>query len=108
MHKYRVSFDLDLGAIAPEPFEGSVNGVDAATEVVSTMLLRNTRLETLVEFRKVQTDPTTSRDEKAERQAMLLRKVMLTLMAEANLAVEKLPDNAVIQTELPFERQMAA
>jgi hypothetical protein len=108
VHKYRVSFDLDLGAVAPEPFEGVVDNDEIAANVVSTMLLKQTRLESLAAFRGLQRETGLSQDEKAERQAVLLKKVMLTLMAEANLSVEKLPDNTEIQTELPFERQMAA
>jgi hypothetical protein len=100
--KYRVAFNLDLAQIAPS-LDAKDPSERAAAEVVTTMLINAARLNAKDELQKVRRDPSLESDVKVIRMAEQMRKMMLTLMAEANLEVTHLANDTVISTKLPFE-----
>lgn len=106
MPKVHVGFNVDLGKLNPEAFEGVVDTqefVDVAEETIKAMLLGFARRQALADLRDAQRDPTLTKEQKATRMAAALRKSMLTLQAEANLDVTILPEDTVIPTEHPAE-----
>jgi hypothetical protein len=97
--KARVSFDLDLAQIAPEA------SLEDLQEVVTALLLapaRKTHKEALQAQRR---DQTLEGVAKTAAMTRHIHGMMLTLMAEVNCRVDPLPNDAPIETELPFERQ---
>lgn len=106
MSKFRVIFDMDLNHIVPEMEEGS-DEQEMVMELVRATLLTNARANIRNDLRKIQNDHNLDFDVKAMRMAGFLKKMMLTLQAEANLTVERLENDVVIKTRLPFENKFA-
>lgn len=97
--KYRVSFDLDIEGIKPE--DVTENGVRAAMK----RLLNSARAHEKTTLHGIRTSSNLSEDEKAIAMAGCLRGIMASLMAQANLSVESLPDDTHIETRQPFESE---
>jgi hypothetical protein len=107
--KVKVSFNLDLSQIAPEVLlDASVSLNEGTQEAVTKLLLRGARKTAKDELRKLHRDAVIDADVKVIKTAELMRKIMFTLMAEANMEVEELPESTEIQTQLPFEREYEA
>lgn len=107
MSKFNVSFNVDLSHIAPDLGHGSEVTEGEVSETITKLLLGSARRQATEELHKVRKDACLDNDVKAIRMAEHLRKIMLTLMAEANLKIEAMPEDTAVQTELPFERQYA-
>lgn len=105
MSKFRVAFDVDLTNIAPELSVGSEDVEATVSNMVSEMLLSQARAHAREELHKVRKDTSIDSDVKVLKMGEQLRKIMLTLMAEANLKIQPLPNDVVIHRELPFERE---
>lgn len=105
MSKFKVAFNLDLSQIAPEALMGPGEvSLDTIQEVVAKMLLSQARKAAKDKLHSVRRDATMDPDVKVIQMADQIRKMMITLMAEANMSVEKISDDTVISTELPFEK----
>lgn len=100
MGKFRVSFDVDLGHIEPEVFAGSEDP-NASAETVLNKFLEDTRKQSLLELRKLQQRKDLPVEEQRALMVQCLRRSMLTLQAQANLKLDRLPDDTVIPTDLP-------
>ncbi len=108
MAKVRVTFDLDLGKLAPEIFAQYRDPLVAAEVALDTMLLDPSRQASLAEVRRVQGDPSMERSTKAPLMASFLRRAMVPMQAKANLKVEMIPEDSLILTDHPLERRCAA
>lgn len=95
---YRVSFNLKIEGISSE--DVTENGLTAAI----TRLLESARANEKAKLHGIRTSSNLGQDDKAIAMAGCLRGIMLSLMAQANLSVEPLPDDVHIETQLPFER----
>lgn len=104
MSKFRVAFDLDLTDIAPEIATEQQDMKATVEGVVTSMLLSQARTKAREELHQVRKDPSLDNEVRTIKMGEQLRKIMLTLMAEANLNIEPLPAHTTIQRELPFER----
>jgi hypothetical protein len=103
--KFKVEFNLDLTQIAPEAVEetGEIS-LAAVSQTVSKMLLQQARKAAKDRMHQIRRDPNLDADVKVIQMSEQVRNMMLTLMAEANLKVERLCDEVEILTELPFEQ----
>lgn len=105
--KFRVTMDMDFGEIVPEVMnEADVQ--EAVAQVFTTNVLANSRARARDQFRAAQRDNAADEDVKTIKMGEALRSILMSVMGEANLRVTPLPDSAVIQTELPFEKRYAA
>ena len=104
MAKVHVGFSVDLGKLAPGTFDGVSNPQQVAEDTIKAMLFDYARSQSLTELRTAQRDTSLSKDQRATRMAMALRRSMLTLQAEANFDVTLLDEGVVLSTEHPIER----
>lgn len=105
MSKFKVSFNLDLTQIAPEALMGPGNVASSVVEdVVTTMFINEARKAAKDELHRIRRDQTMDADVKVIKMSEQIRKMMITLMAQANMTVEPIGDDVEISTELPFER----
>jgi len=98
MGKFRITFDVDTTAMLPE---ATLVGIE---EFVTRALIRSARARQKQTFDAAKASDLPDGD-KAAAMAQPMRDMMLTLMAEANLRVETLPDDAYVEMELPFEKR---
>lgn len=105
MSKFKVAFNLDLAQIAPEALMGPGEvSLDTVEQVVSAMLLSQARKAAKDRLHAIRKDVAMDSDVKVIQMSEQIRNMMITLMAEANMTVEKLDDSVAISTELPFEK----
>lgn len=105
MSKFKVSMDLDLTQIAPEALMGPEPvPLSVVEDVFTDMLINEARKASRDSYQKLRRDQDMDPDVKAIKMAEHIRKMMLTLMAQANLSVERLDDSTTILTQLPFEK----
>lgn len=105
MSKFKVAFNLDLAQIAPEALMGPGEvSLETVEEVVSAMFLSQARKAAKDKLHAIRRDSEMDSDVKVIQMSEQIRKMMITLMAEANMSVERLDDSVEISTELPFER----
>ena len=97
--------DLDFGELAPETLNGDAGDTERVEEAFKAMILSQARARSIKELHDIRKDVDMDEDVRTIRMAEKLLKIKATLMAEANLKVEKLPETARIGTELPFERR---
>lgn len=105
MSKFRIVMDMDFGQIAPEAVGSGPADLETIREVFTAAVINPARSQSKADLHKIRTDADMDMDVKAIRMAEHLRKIMATLMAEANLQVQRLPADHEISTELPFERR---
>jgi hypothetical protein len=91
----RVSFLLDTSqlGLGEDIAQGIVKGLLAPARLTHKSAIQAARL-----------DGEVPADEKMARIAEGVRGMMLSLMAEANLTIEPMPDDTAVAMELPFER----
>lgn len=105
MSKFQVAFNLDLSQVAPEALMGPEPiDLEVVKEAVSAMLLSQARKAARDKLHEIRRDVGMDSDVKIIQMSEQIRKVMITLMAEANMTVTQLRDDVEISTELPFER----
>lgn len=105
MSKFKVEFNLDLTQIAPEALEQTEEvSLDVVSQTVGRMLLQQARKAAKDRIHQIRRDANLDPDVKVIQMSEQLRHMMLTLMAEANLKIERLSDDVEILTELPFEQ----
>lgn len=107
MSKFKVAFNLDLAQIAPETLMqlGSKDvPLKTVSDVVATMLLGQARKSAKDKLHSIRLDSNIDPDVKIIKMSEQIRNMMITLMAESNMSVERLDDSVEIYTELPFER----
>ena len=105
MSKFKVAFNLDLTQIAPEALMGSGEvPLSTVEDVVTTMFINEARRAAKDKLHDIRKDQMMDSDVKVIKMAEQIRKMMITLMAEANMTVERIADDVEISTELPFER----
>lgn len=97
--KAKVTFDLDLSDM------DILSTQAAAEECVQTVLLSAARAQHLQKLQEVRKDTSEDDDVRTIKMAELLKQIKITLIAEANISVEALPDDYPIKTELPFEKR---
>lgn len=95
--KARITFDIDFEQLGADDLA-------VATAVVQSQLINAARAYHKNGIQAARLNGDLSEEAKAVKLAEGVRSMMLTLMAQANMAVEALPDDAPISTELPFER----
>jgi len=100
--------DLDFGELAPEELHNDAGDAERVEEAFKGMILSQARSKSIKELHEIRKDQELDLDVKAIKMAEKLLKIKATLMAEANLKVEKLEDTAEIGTELPFEKRYRA
>lgn len=101
--KARVSFSLDLAQICPEAISDDGLNMDAVHKVVTQHLInpaRKTHKDALHAFKR---DGSLDADLKVIKMTECVRAMMTTLMCQANMAVERLPNDYPISKDLPFE-----
>lgn len=103
MSKFRIVMDMDFAELAPEDLDGTSADIAVVKDVVSKSLIEGARAQAKRDLHTVRRDRELDQDVKAIRMAEQLRKIMMTMMAEANLSVEELPASTPISTKLPFE-----
>lgn len=103
MSKFRIVMDMDFAELAPEDLVGAASDIDVVKDVVSKSLIAGARAQAKRDLHTIRKDSDLDQDVKAIRMAEQLRKIMMTMMAEANLSVEELPSATPISTKLPFE-----
>ncbi len=96
--KARISFDLDLS-----DFPDSYN-VDKVREVITKHLIGAARARHVSALHSIRKDDSLDMDVKAIRMAEGIIGMKLTLMAEANLEIAPLAQDAPVSNVLPFER----
>jgi len=72
-------------------------------EVVTKMLINEARRAAKEELHRIRRDQTMDADVKVIKMSEQIRKMMITLMAQANMTVKQISSNTHISTELPFE-----
>jgi hypothetical protein len=103
--KFKVSFNLDLTQIAPEMLMGPTPvGTDVVEDVVTRMFINEARRAAKDELHRIRRDQAMDADVKVIKMSEQIRKMMITLMAQANMSVEAIGDDVEISTELPFEK----
>lgn len=105
MSKFRVTMDLDFGELSPEALQNDAGDLERVEEAFKGMILSQARSKSITELHDIRKDQDMDLDVRAIRMAEKLLKIKATLMAEANLKVERLPGDAEIGTELPFEKR---
>lgn len=105
MTKFRIAMDMDFADLAPELLKGSEADQEVVREAFTSMLIRGARANAKRELHDIRKDAVMDMDVKAIRMAEQLRKIMSTLMAEANLTVAPLDASTPISTTLPFEER---
>lgn len=107
--KFNISFNVDLSHIAPElMLDGRQPSEAEVSEVITSKMINQARAFAKSEYHRIRKDASMDNDVKAIKMAEQMQKMMLTLMAQANLEVSLMPESTHIETELPFERRMAA
>ena len=105
MSKFKVAFNLDLSQIAPEALMGPGEvPLETVEDVVTTMFINEARRAAKDKLHEIRRDQSMDADVKVIKMSEQIRKMMITLMAQANMSVERISDNVEISTELPFER----
>lgn len=104
MSKFRVAFNVDLSQIAPDAGVSA----EAAADAVRALLLKEARANARNELHSIRLDPELDHEVRVIKMAEQMRKLMLTLMAEANLEIDPLSEETPIETELPFEKEYRA
>lgn len=109
MSKFNISFNVDMQHIAPELVSSGneINPVQVE-EAFTSMILEEARKHAKSELHRIRKDADMDQDVKAIKMSEQLRKMMFSLMAEANVQITPIEDSAIVQTELPFERRYAA
>lgn len=105
MSKFKVAFSLDLTQIAPEVgLSQKGESLEEIQEVIASMFLVQTRKAARDKLHEIRCDTSLDSDVKIIQMSEQIRKMMFTLMAEANMSVERLDESVEISTELPFEK----
>ena len=105
MSKFKVSFNLDLSQIAPEALMGPGEvDLSVVEDVVTRMFINEARRAAKGELHKIRRDTMLDPDVKIIKMSEQIRRMMITLMAQANMSVERIADSVEISTELPFEK----
>lgn len=99
MTKMRFSFDVDLEAVFPGM------PVEEAVVAVERSLIGSARVSHMRHLTRIRDEEPLSEEDGAEAVQPHLQAIMLTIMANANWRYEPLPDGAVIEVELPFEKR---
>ncbi|QWT15333.1 hypothetical protein [Sphingobium xenophagum] len=102
MTAYRLTIDIDTAQFQGAFAARSGDEAEALKQLFTTRILTATRKASRDKLHEVRTGNETP-DTKARLMGDELKTVMLTVMAEANLAVEALPADFKVKTELPFE-----
>lgn len=76
-------------------------------DVVTRMFINEARRASKEQLHAIRRDQTMDADVKVIKMSEQIRKMMITLMAQANMTVTRISDDTVISTELPFERTYA-
>lgn len=103
MSKFRIVMDMDFAELAPEDLAEAAGDVNVIKDVVTKTLIQGARAQAKRDLHTIRRDASMDDDVRAIRMAEQLRKIMATMMAEANLSVETLPESTPISTKLPFE-----
>lgn len=96
--KARITFDLDLTELG-------ASNLDETRTLVQANLIDAARARHKALLHNARRDPDMDGETKAREMAGHMQAMMMTFMAETNMKVEELPDDAVISTDLPFERE---
>lgn len=107
-NKFRITFDVDLGKIAPEVLSEGADAEATAQMAVTGMLLAFARKQAIREMQAVGRRSDLAANEKTKLMARQLKRAKLALQAEANLSVDCLPDDAVIRDDTPEREALAA
>ena len=109
MSKYNISINVDIAHVAPELVEGGkVPTSEEVEAALAKLILEQARRKAQDNLRTIQRDPDMDHDVKVIKMGEEMRKLMASIMAEANMTATQIPQSTVIQTELPWEQRYAA
>jgi len=97
--------DMDFTNLVAEPLGSEPSDLEVVRDSFQSMVLKSARADAARELHRVRRDQEIDLDVKSIRMAEQIRKIMATLMAEANIKVESIAEDTPIQTRLPFEEQ---
>ena len=104
MPAYRLSFDLEFDSLfAGSPERDPQRQAEMLRTLVTTRLLNDRRKLARDQMHDVRKSDL-SDDDKLAAQQDGIQTLMLTIMAEANCAIEPLPAGHEVETQLPFEK----
>jgi len=97
--------DMDFTNLVGDTLGSEASDLEVVRDSFQSMVLKAARADATRELHRVRRDQDIDLDVKSIRMAEQIRKIMATLMAEANLKVESIEEDVPVHTRLPFEER---